>query len=233
MIKGLLLDYGGTIDSNGVHWGELLWTMYQQCGVPVLKEAFREAYIFGERTLALRPLVKPEHDFFSVLKIKLEQQFIHLHTTGSLPSGKDEEHVTAIAKAGDDYAKNCIAIAYPVLEALAKKYPIVLVSNFYGNINAVLEAYGLRHFFRQIIESSVVGVRKPSPEIFVLGVKALGLLPDECAVIGDSYRKDIAPAKEAGCYTVWLKGDGWEEDPVHPVAADKIITSFTKLQQLL
>lgn len=233
MIKGLLLDYGGTIDSDGVHWGELLWTMYQRHEVPVSGEAFREAYVFGERALALHPLVSPHHSFADVLRIKLKQQLIRLRSQGHLTKDEDyEAQVEAIAKACDAYAKACIAEAYPVLEALASKYPMVLVSNFYGNINAVLEAYGIRHFFQQIIESSVVGVRKPSPEIFAMGVRALGFLPEECAAIGDSYRKDMVPAKEAGCYTVWLKGNGWEEDPAEPVAADKIINHFAELPSL-
>ena len=230
MIKGLLLDYGGTIDTNGVHWGELFWTMYQRYHIPVSAEAFRQAYVFGEKALALQPLVKPEYSFYETLQAKLHQQFDYLQAAGFLSASYNTQpSILAIAKACDDYAKQCIAKAKPVLEALAEVCPMVLVSNFYGNVNAVLEAYCIRHLFQAVVESSVVGVRKPSPQIFTLGVNALGLLPGECAAIGDSYRKDILPAKEAGCYTVWLKGEGWEDDPTDAVAADKIITAFEEL----
>lgn len=50
-IKGILFDYGGTIDSNGMHWAEVIWKAYQAEEVPVSKETFREAYVHGERTL--------------------------------------------------------------------------------------------------------------------------------------------------------------------------------------
>ena len=42
----------------------------------------------------------------------------------------------------------------------------ILVSNFYGNVNAVLRQFGLDGCFSEVIESAVVGVRKPDPEIW-------------------------------------------------------------------
>ena len=46
-IKGIIFDYGGTIDTNSRHWAEVLWEKYVEHQVPVTKEAFREAYVFG------------------------------------------------------------------------------------------------------------------------------------------------------------------------------------------
>ena len=95
----------------------------------------------------------------------------------------------------------------------------MLVSNFYGNVESVLADFGLRHLFAAVIESAVAGVRKPDPQIFRLGVEALGLQPEEVLVVGDSLRKDILPAESIGCRTAWLKGKGWtdEEDrATHP-----------------
>ena len=28
-IKGIIFDYGGTIDSNGLHWAEVIWKAYE------------------------------------------------------------------------------------------------------------------------------------------------------------------------------------------------------------
>ena len=95
----------------------------------------------------------------------------------------------------------------------------MLVSNFYGNISRVLDDFGIGKYFKEVIESAVVEIRKPDPRIFEKGVEALGLSPEEVLVVGDSYKKDILPAQEAGCRTLWLKGRGWtaEEDAViHP-----------------
>ena len=96
---------------------------------------------------------------------------------------------------------------------------MVLVSNFYGNVESVLSDFDVRKYFGTIVESAVVGVRKPDPKIFALGVEALGLKPEEVLVIGDSYKKDIVPAESLGCKVLWIKGKGWtaEEDAqTHP-----------------
>ena len=92
----------------------------------------------------------------------------------------------------------------------------------------MLRAYGIRHLFKGIIESAVVGVRKPNPTLFRLGVDALELSPEEVLVVGDSLRKDIEPAEKLGCQVLWLKGKGWTEDEdlqTHP----NTITSITQV----
>ena len=106
---------------------------------------------------------------------------------------------------------------------------MVLVSNFYGNIATVLREFGLDGIFQTIVESAVVGVRKPDPQIFTLGVEALGLRPEEVVVVGDSVDKDIIPAHNAGCQTVWFKGEGWTDDPVDESVPNQIITSLKDL----
>ena len=54
----------------------------------------------------------------------------------------------------------------------------------------------------------------------------------ETVVIGDSFSKDIIPAKTAGCHTIWLKGEGWEESTDDSVP-DAIITDLAQLIDLL
>ncbi len=218
-IKGIIFDYGGTIDSRGVHWSEIIWDGYQAVGVPVDKQIFRDAYVYAERELARTRHILPHHTFHDLLLIKMRIELGYLVETGALPSKALEEYAAPIAGYCYDAARNSIADARPVLEALYQKYPMVLVSNFYGNVEAVLEDFDLRRYFRSIIESAVVGVRKPDPRIFQLGVDALGLTPPQVLVIGDSYKKDIVPAESIGCKVAWLKGKGWtaEEDAVvHP-----------------
>ena len=69
------------------------------------------------------------------------------------------------------------------MEELSKKYKLVLVSNFYGNIQTILKDFGLLDFFDEIIESSVVGVRKPDPAIYRLGVDAMGFVAKNVLVV--------------------------------------------------
>ncbi|MBO4995988.1 MAG: HAD family hydrolase [Muribaculaceae bacterium] len=218
-IKGIIFDYGGTIDSRGVHWSEVIWDGYVASGVAVDKPTFRDAYVYAERELARTRHILPHHTFHDLLLIKMRIELQWLVDGGFLTPDAVEAYAGPIADYCYDAARNSIADARPVLDSLYARFPMVLVSNFYGNVEAVLEDFDLRKYFKTIIESAVVGVRKPDPRIFELGVQALGLNPDEVLVVGDSYKKDIVPAESLGCKVAWLKGKGWtaEEDAVmHP-----------------
>lgn len=226
MIKGIIFDYGGTLDSRGVHWSEVLWQGYQLAGVPIEKETFRTAYVEGERALARERIILPQDNFHTLLlkKVALEISY--------LPEQPDavtrDKWINEIAAHCDQAARSCIDEARPMLEGLHERYPMMLVSNFYGNIDEVLRDYGIRHLFKGIIESAVVGVRKPNPTLFRLGVDALELEPHEVLVVGDSLRKDIEPAEKLGCHVLWLKGKGWtadEDRQTHP----HTITSVTQV----
>ena len=118
-----------------------------------------------------------------------------------------------------------------VLEKLHADYPMVLVSNFYGNVGVVLKEFKLDHLFQDIVESAVVGIRKPDPRIYKLGVEKLGLKPEEVMVVGDSFYKDIEPANKIGCETTWFKGEGWTDKVYDETLPDKIITDIVQLLQ--
>ena len=218
-ITGIIFDYGGTIDSRGVHWSEVIWDGYQSCGVPVDKEQFREAYVYAERELARTRHILPHHNFHDLLVIKMRIEFGRLVEQRIIPEEAAAKFAGPVADYCYDRARCCIEEARPVLEQLSERYPMVLVSNFYGNVEAVLTDFDRRRYFKAIIESAVVGVRKPDPQIFRLGVEALGMKPENVLVVGDSYKKDIIPAETIGCRTAWLKGKGWTEDEdsvMHP-----------------
>ena len=121
-----------------------------------------------------------------------------------------------------------------VLEHLKQNgYPMVLVSNFYGNINQVLKDAGIDGYFKDVIESAVVGVRKPNPAIFALGVCALDLPASQVLVVGDTYGKDIVPAHKLGCHTLWIKGLQWEEKKVDESIPDGIIKKLSEMEEFL
>ena len=232
-IQGILFDYGATIDTNGVHWAEVLRNAYEETGVPVDNDAFREAYIYGERYLATHPVIGPSDNFLTLLLKKTEIQLAYLFENNRLLT-KENDYSEQISQICYREAKRNISRAMPVLDYLSEKYPMVLVSNFYGNVEAVLIDFGLRKYFKDIVESAVAGVRKPNPEIFRLGVERLALPAQNVVLVGDSYTKDILPGAQAGCKTIWLKGTAWEKEPEQePCIADRIITDFLELTAIL
>lgn len=231
-VKGIIFDYGGTIDTNSRHWAEVLWEKYQEFNVPVDKASFREAYVHGERSLAKFPLIKPEHNFHDMLNIKLNIQISYLIENGKIDGSTAEKYNYAkgIADSSYRYVLDVLQKTRPVVEQLSSEYKLVLVSNFYGNIETVLKDFGLYDYFSGIIESSVVGVRKPDPAIYRLGVEAIGLPAGEVLVVGDSFSKDVIPAKSVGCKVAWLKGEGWGCEETDESVPDIVITD---LQQIL
>ena len=255
-IRGVLFDYGGTIDTNGIHWSEVIWQAYQASNVPITKEMFREVYIHGERTLGKNPIIQPHHTFLDMMRIKIDIQMEWLRSNKPLAAvivrhestrqdcfapRYDDTHRPSLrggtTKQSRDmiaycynYARTSVEKARPVIEWMASRYPLVMVTNFYGNMRAVLSDFRIDHLFSIIIESSVVGVRKPDPQIFRLGVEALQLPANEIVVIGDSYDKDILPAKTVGCQTAWLKNTGWNEYSGNETA-DLIISDFAELRK--
>ncbi len=233
MIKGIIFDYGGTLDSRGVHWSEVLWQGYQQALVPIDKETFRTAYVEGERALARERIILPQDDFHTLLRKKVALELEYLPE--SYNADTRQQWVETIAGYCDQAARQCIEEARPTLEALKEQYPMMLVSNFYGNIDEVLRGYGIRDMFKGIIESAVVGIRKPNPTLFKLGVDALELPAEQVLVIGDSLRKDIAPAEQLGCQALWLKGKGWtqeEDQQTHPHTIKTIAEVLDWIHQL-
>jgi putative hydrolase of the HAD superfamily len=231
-IKGIIFDYGGTIDSNGVHWSEVIRSAYESLHIHVSMEAFREAYKHGERALAKNRMVLPGHNFWHVLRLKAEAQLQWLAENNYLPASGDlSRYVSEIADWCYASAQMYINAARPILKKLSERYPLLLVTNFYGNIETVLKDFYLWDFFTTVIESAVAGVRKPDPAIFSLAVEQSGFAPAELAVVGDSYDKDIIPAKAVGCQTIWLKKAGW-----NPYKCDEtaglIITDFAQLKEV-
>lgn len=218
-VKGIIFDYGGTLDTGGDHWSEVIWAAWQKAGIAADKAEFREVYVYAERELARTLHILPHHNFKDMLDIKMQIELQRLTELGHFAPQDVDAKAKEVAALCYESAKESVQKAVPVLEALSKKYPMVLVSNFYGNIETVLKDFGIDGYFKKIIESAVVGVRKPDPKIFTLGVEALGLKPEEVLVFGDSYSKDIVPAEKAGCQVIWLKGKGWtkeEDDTFHP-----------------
>ena len=222
-IKGVIFDYGGTIDTNGIHWGEVIAEQYRLAGIEIERKLYRNAYVHGERSLAKAPIIAPQDTFHTLLRKKIAIQFEYLREQTKSEQFTPET-AELIADGCYNKVKETLTTSRAILDALSAQYPMVLVTNFYGNMPVVLEEFGLRGYFKEIIESSVVGIRKPDPALFALGVEALQLPAEDIVVIGDSYRKDIYPSSTLGCRTIWLKNICWEEEPIIDGHAPTAIT---------
>ena len=212
-IKGIIFDFGGTIDTNGIHWSEVIRSQYVKAGVYIDNETYRAAYVHGERTLAKNRIITAQHTFLRLLEEKIAIQFDYLKSVGAIEAESmylQHKIVEGCYKQTTD----TIAFTCSTVQKISSTYPTVLVTNFYGNMPVVLKEFSLDKYFNAIVESSVVGIRKPDPRLFALGVEALNMSSEEVMVVGDSYRKDIHPSLTLGCKAVWLKKICWEDEPI-------------------
>lgn len=194
MIKAIIFDYGGTLDSRGDHWSEVIYRAYRAEMPQIARDDFRHAYVMAERALDGTGIIRPTDTFLDVMIKKITLQFSHLnlptldHLSPQSPNlnAPEAPHpaILRIATRCYESARECILEVRPVLETLASRYPLAIVSNFYGNLPAVLADFGIAHLFRAVIDSTAVGIRKPDPAIFRLGIQALNTHPSEPAFSG-------------------------------------------------
>lgn len=92
-----------------------------------------------------------------------------------------------------------------VLESLKTAgYRIAVISNADGRMEGALETAGVRGHFEFVIDSAVIGIEKPQPEIFHAGCDALGLAAHECLYVGDLYEVDYVGATAAGLHALLI-----------------------------
>lgn len=94
--------------------------------------------------------------------------------------------------------------AHSVLADLQSKYRLALVSNCAIGTSDVIKALGLTSFFKCIILSYEVGVRKPHRHMYLEALRCLGLEPNECVFVADEI-SDLEGAKEVGMKTILVR----------------------------
>jgi len=87
----------------------------------------------------------------------------------------------------------------PTLNYLKMKgYKIGLLTNSDNRYKEILRHYKVLNFFDQLFISSEIGYKKPNLDLFQYITQKVNLAPENIIYIGDNYKLDIVPAKEAG-----------------------------------
>ena len=87
-----------------------------------------------------------------------------------------------------------------------------VISNSNGSVAAALETAGLAPYLDFVIDSTVVGVAKPDPRVFHMGLAAAKVDAGEACYVGDSYPVDVCGARAVGMSAVLFDpGDAWGE----------------------
>jgi HAD superfamily hydrolase (TIGR01549 family) len=230
--KAIIFDYGATLDTNGVHWYHIFKEQHLRFNSFLTDEQLREAYVYGERTIAGTNSLEEKHNFKDTLLIKVGFQYDYLLKQNILNENQTK-HIEDISESCYLIAKKNTKEAIPILEHYSKEYALGLVSNFYGNLDEVLRDFQLKDYFDIIVESAKVGISKPDKRLLLYAFDKMGISPYNSIVVGDSYKKDIIPAKQIGCSTIWLKGKGWKDNPIATPFADDIITDIQQIRKII
>jgi putative hydrolase of the HAD superfamily len=219
----LLFDFGGTLDADGLPWKTRLRWLYRVHGVHPDDDVFDPVFHAADDALlgALPPACG------------LRETVGRLTVGVSAGLGVADARVTA--QVGESFLTASLAqlsASGRLLARLRERYRLGLVSNFYGNLDAVCAEAGIAELFDVLVDSTRVGFTKPDPRIFRHATDVLGVAPSDATFIGDSPSRDMAGARNIGMRHIWLTGQ-LQESPKPCCPGDRVISSLADLEHVL
>lgn len=116
---------------------------------------------------------------------------------------------TIINRLSRDYIRhlssynNLVNNTVQVLDYLNPSYTLHIITNGFEEIQEKkLANGGIRHYFDQVVNSEMAGVKKPHRAIFELALARAGVPAQTSLMIGDSIEADILGAKAVGFHTL-------------------------------
>ena len=114
------------------------------------------------------------------------------------------------------------------------KYKLGLVTNFAycPGAHQILDRFKLRPYFKVIVISGEVGLKKPSKKIYEITLSKLSTSAEKAVFVGNDYEADIKGAVNAGMKSVWLNRKNEKLNPETP-NPHYTIKSLTELTDIL
>lgn len=122
-----------------------------------------------------------------------------------------------------------------VVEELDRRgYTLGIISNVITSreIPEWMEADGFTKYFKSVALSSVLGIRKPDPAIYLEAARQAGVEPGRCAYVADNLKRDVTGTRLAGFGMVIIlisKDELAEETITDENRPDLIIHEFRQL----
>lgn len=222
-IQAILFDFGGTLDSNGLHWRERAYRFIQGKFPHVTREKFDRA----DRDSVER-FVASENGRKYNLRQTADAIFTGIYEGLGLDSRIRDAFLHEFC--GD--AEESLHRNRRWLATLQTNYRLGVISNNFGNTKGWCDDYALSPLLEVIVDSTVIGVKKPEAGIFQAALSELGISVHEAIYVGDTYLDDMVGAKNAGMWTAWLVGDQPEQCS-ESSAADYRLSRLQDLERFL
>ena len=237
-IETLLFDFGGTLDADGVAWKERFYTLYRAEGLDMTADAFAPAFYAADGPLvgSLPPaadLSRTVHALAANLEAELARRSAATDEAKTANEGTNGNRGQRVASRFLSEASAAFARNRPVLEALRERYRLGIVSNFYGNLEAVCHSAGLAPLFAVMVDSHSVGAEKPDPSIFRAALETLRAMPETTVFVGDSLRRDREGARRAGMGFIWIAPQDVQAAEAQAPGNPPVHTTVTELRDLL
>jgi putative hydrolase of the HAD superfamily len=151
---------------------------------------------------------------------------ILLTRVGAPPEGT-EEIIDTLADAHLRVGLWTVAIegAVETVSALKRAgHRLGVVSNAEGRVQRDLDGAGFAGLFETVVDSHLVGVEKPHPEIFRIAMERMRVGPESTVFLGDVPAVDVAGARAAGLTAVLL-----DRHDLYPTVDVPRLRSITEL----
>jgi HAD superfamily hydrolase (TIGR01662 family) len=120
------------------------------------------------------------------------------------------------------------------LAALEERgYKMGVISNAKSDwaVHAILKRRNLEKFFKTIVSSAALKIRKPRPEIFTQALNALGVNPPDAVFVGDSMEADVEGSKNMGMRSIHVLRRPVDDN--HPVNPDARVTNLSDALEII
>jgi putative hydrolase of the HAD superfamily len=115
-------------------------------------------------------------------------------------------------------------------------YKIGLVSNCSTEPPVIWPDTQLAPFFDVTVFSSVAGIQKPDPKIYLMATGKLGVQPQDCLYIGDGDSRELTGAASVGMHPVLIRvsqEDNMEAVRINPEIDNYQCPTITSLKEVL
>lgn len=223
-LRGILFDYGGTLDGPASHWLDRFVELYREVGVDPHFESTKDAFYHAEEAV---------HADRRAASMSLAE-LMDFHVGVQLDRLGIDDAVLRRRLARRFVARSEAALAESraVLSRLAGSYRLGVVSNFYGNVGRILGDAGIAPLLTVVADSTRVGWTKPDRRIFEHALVGLGTAAAATLHVGDSYERDVRAAHALGLRTAWLVPADRRPPGPDPVA-DLVLSSLDDLVRAL
>jgi FMN phosphatase YigB (HAD superfamily) len=223
-LQAIFFDLGGTLD-GGVHWLDRFLALYFDLGIELPRERIRQAFDAAEQRSSSDAEIA-NADLTAMVALHVKWQLEHLHLTEPGLAQRLVEKFVAPMKVAAAANRRLLA------DLIALGFKLGVVSNGCGNVAKLCADFGYAPYLSVIIDSRRIGLYKPDPAIFIHAAKEIVCEPETILMVGDSFARDVRPAKAVGMKTAWLDNAGREECP-EPGLVDFRLRELSELSQIL